>query len=301
MTEAIHKILLSVKGGASADSPGLRRVVDLARRAPLDVDLFSAVYEPHLQGYLGHDEIYESLRSRLVRERSDELGSLADALAKQGVQCSAAALWGHPHQVIVSRAVAGRADLVVIEGAGLEAELSHDDWQLIATCPVPLLIVRGDGSAAYRNIAAAVDPYQTRGKPQQLDAEILRCARAVQELTSARLTVVHCFTPASLFAPDPALDGAALDDVERTIEATRRDALCALVEQAGLPADSAVLARGRPDVVLAELTARGDADLVVLGTVSRSKLQSLVLGSTAERVLKSASGDVLLTRPPAAS
>jgi universal stress protein E len=301
MTATISKVLLSVHSGASAQSSAARRVLALARRARLEVELFSGVYEPHLQGYLGHDEIYESLHQRLVAERAAELKKLRSELAKQGLECSAsAAQWGRPYEVVADRALATGADLVVIERVGPRAELSHDDWQLIASCPVPLLVVLGDGAADYRTIAAAVDPYQTRGKPQELDFAILRCAGALQKLTSARLSVVHCFTPMSLFAPHPALDGAGLDDVERSIEGSRRVALRTLLEQAGMPAKSGELVRGWPASVLSVLADRGDAVLLVLGAVSRSKQQRLVVGSTAERVLKSASADVQLLRPPAA-
>lgn len=291
-----QKVLLVVHGGASADSPGVRRAAELARGAPMSVDLFSAVYEPALHGYMGHRELYESLRTRLVGDRRLELERLSDAVAGL-VPRSCDAKWGSPADTVPARAAETGAQLVIVDGSGPRAELTHDDWQLISNCAAPLLVVRSDGAAAWRNIVAAVDPYHEHGKPQELDAGILRHARAMQRLTSARLSAVHCFTPLSLFGEDVGLGGAMLDGVERELEAARREALDETVRQAGLSADSAVLSRGRPDEVLIDLAARGDADLLVLGTVSRGRLERLVIGSTAQRVLKSARCDVLLVRP----
>ncbi|MBN1237121.1 MAG: universal stress protein [Gammaproteobacteria bacterium] len=298
MTADITKILLAVRQGPSTDSPAVRRVIGLARRGRLEVELLDSAYEPSLEGYLGHDEIYEPLRRRLLAQRVEALQGLTARLQAEGLRCSPRAQWGRPEDTVPERAREGGAGLVVVDGGSPQADLAHRDWQLIARSPVPVLVVRSDGSRPWRTIAAAVDPYRAHGKPRDLDVEILRAARVMLKLSAASLKVVHCFTPVSLFAPDSALDGATLDSAEKAVEAARLEALNSLVTHAGLPAESAVLARGKPADVLCEMASGGAADLLVLGTVSRGRIGHLLVGSTAERVLKHGPGDVLLAPPP---
>lgn len=293
-------ILLLVGPATTRESGSVRRAEALARAAGAAVEVLGVVYEPHLEGYLGHGEIYAGLRERLVAERRGRAAAVAAGLGADGVRAHAHAVWAHPTSEGVCREAAqSGADLVVIEPGGDSGRLSHEDWRLISGCPAAVLVVRSGARASYSKIVAGVDPSHEHGKPPQLDLSILRAAKAIGALSGAPVEAVHCFTPLALFVPDSALDGIAIGDVERSLEAGRREDLLRLVQQVDLPADAATIVEGRPDVMLSR---QADTDaLLVLGNVSRGPIRSLLLGSTAERVLHSAGGDVLIVKPPGAA
>ncbi len=77
------------------NQPALRRALHCVDDGG-ELEVFSAVYEPMLEGYLGNKEIYEPLRSRVVREHRDRVAALARAAESWGVKAAGHAVWAHP-------------------------------------------------------------------------------------------------------------------------------------------------------------------------------------------------------------
>jgi universal stress protein E len=293
--------VLVLADGDDPNQPALRRALQCVDDKG-ELDIFTAVYEPLLEGYLGNKQIYESLRNRVVRERRERAAALARAAESWGVKASANALWAHPLAKAVADEIAERdSDLVVAApaelhpgGEGAAAGLSHSVWQLVVGCPAPMLVVKSDGQAKYRRIVAAVDPFHTHAKPAALDAEILRLARAMQVLHGAELTALHCYTPLEYFGADV----GPLPTQEAALTVARQEALHMLCRAAGIPSTAAKLVAGVPYTVLQALQRNGEADLIVMGALARGRLVEFLLGSTAERVLHHGRGDVLVVKPP---
>jgi universal stress protein E len=295
----MFKKILVLAAGTASDGCAVRRAASLAARTGAEIELYGVVHDPHLEGYLGHAEIYAPLRQRLVAERKSALEACAADLERQGLRASAQALWAHPVSDVGAReAVIGGADLVVIEPHGPGGKLSHDDFRLISMCPRPVLVARRKEAPPYGTVVAAVDPSRSRGKESGLDLAIAQAAQGMRGLFDARIELLHCYTPVTEIAADAAFDGVLVADVQRTFEAERREDMNRLAEQAGLPADAACIVTGRPADVLAERSETDHATLVVLGTVSRGPFLHFLVGSTAERVLRAEGGDVLVIKPP---
>lgn len=293
----LSKVLV-LADGDDPNQPALRRALQCVDDAG-EIDVFAAVYEPMLEGYLGNKAIYEPLRTRVVRDRRDRVAALARAAESWGVKASGNAVWAHPLGAAVAEEVAARGiELVVAVPAELHeggtprpGGLSHGVWQLVIGCPVPMLVVKSDGQAPYRHIVAAVDPFHTNAKPLALDAGILRAAKAVQARTGGQLTVLHCYTPFDYFGADfgsPIPEAALVEERER--------ALHGLCREAGIPETSARLVAGVPHTVLQGMQQRGEADLIVMGALARGRVAEFLLGSTAERVLHHGRGDVLVVK-----
>src|SRR5690606_24369943 len=189
-----RRILVVATGDDSQRA--LRRALQCASSST-EIEVLDVVYEPALEGYLGNTEVYEPLRQRLLSERQSRAASFAAAAESEGVRSTARAIFAHPlDRAVIAEALSTRADLVVLAPAlGASGGLSHADWRLTVSCPVPVLIVRSDGTAKYRNIVAAVDPFHAHAKSAALDAAILAKAKELQELTSAQLAVLYCYTP----------------------------------------------------------------------------------------------------------
>ncbi len=294
----IEKLLLLLEGGAGPDAAAVRRAALVAERARASVDVLALVHDPHLEGYLGHPEVYASLRERLLEDRRAAAETVAGALRERGLRAEARAVWGGPRPDAAAReAVNGRAGLLVMQPSGPDGRFSHADWRLVSDCPVPVLVARAPGREPYETVIAGVDPAREHGKPASLDLAVLAAAKLFRDLCAARLEIVHCFTPLALIVADSGLDAVMVDDVEGSLEAERREDFARLVAEAGLPAGAGTVVEGRPGEVLAE-RAQDSAVLLVVGAVSRGAIRSLFLGSTAERVLHVAAGDVLVVKPP---
>jgi universal stress protein E len=294
--------VLVLADGEDPNQPALRRALHCVDDGG-ELDVFSAVYEPMLEGYLGNKEIYEPLRSRVVRDYRDRVAGLARAAESWGVKAAGNAVWAHPLSRAVADEVAARGiDLVVAApaeshhgGGAASSGLSHGVWQLVTGCPVPILVVKSDGQAPYRRIVAAVDPFHTHAKPAALDAEILRVAKMLQaQAGSATLTVLHCYTPLDYFGADL----GPLPTQDAALAAARERAMTALCQEAGVPTTAVRLVAGVPHTVLQGLQQSGEADLIVMGALARGRLAEFLIGSTAERVLHHGRGDVLVVNPP---
>jgi len=296
--------VLVLTDGNDPGQPALRRALSCVAENG-EIEILAVVYEPMLEGYLGNKEIYEPLRQRVLAERREGANALARAVESQGVRAAAKAVWSHPmHAAVAAEVNANGIDLVVAApanlhqggGAARARGLTHSDWQVVTSCPAPLLIVKSDGQAKYRNVVAAVDPFHAHAKPADLDRGILRLAKSLQSLAGARLTALHCYLPVDYFGADltrvPARDPKFVDG--------RREALEALCAEAGVPADAARLVAGIPHATLQAMQQRGEADLIVIGALARGRFAELILGNTAERVLHDGSADVLVVTPQGA-
>ena len=288
--------ILAVPGSEDPEQPVLRRVRQCAGKSA-EIEIFDVAYEPLLEAYLGHKDVYEPLRRRVVDERCERAESLARGLTAAGCKASGRAVWDHPwHRVVADEARAFHADLVVAAPQhGHESGLTNGDWQLVVTSPAPMLVVRSDGARPYNRIVAAVDPFHEHAKPADLDTAILAQAKVLQQLTGAALTVRYCYTPISYFGADL----GTLPPVDPRLDERRREALRELVVSAGLPAGAARLEIGAAHTVLEDLVDTGEADLIVMGGLARGRIRELFIGSTTERVLQHGGADVLVVKPPA--
>jgi len=295
---ATFRKILVVPAGDAVEQPAVLRLRQLAGSATV-AECFEPVHEPHLDGYLGNTEIYAPLREAVVREKSAKLDALATAIAARGPQCHAVARWDRPRDNAIAReALAFGAELVIVTpDRARHGILSSSDWKLVSHCPAPILVVKGDGEKRYENVVAAVDPVHAHAKPGDLDDAIVAMAAKVAAVAKAKLALVHCFLPLSYYDTDD-IDRLPLKDAEDALEGSRRDALAALAQSAGLPESATELVAGKPEAIFESMAEEGRADLVVMGGLSRGMLADLLIGSTAERVLQHAACDVLIVKPP---
>jgi universal stress protein E len=279
--------MLVITRGCDLQQPAVRRAALCAGKTT-QLAMLDVVHEPLLDGYLGNKAIYEPLRTRVVAERGEQLRVLTAALEKEGLEATGTAIWDHPLDEAIARRVrAELTNIVVLAPAG---GLSASDWRVVATCPVPVLVVKQKPQRKYDRIVAAVDPLHAHAKPAELDLAILAQARELQAQTGAQLTVVHCFTSFEHLGAGVMRPASPAQEEDR-----RRKAVEALLANAGITAKVRV-EHGATHEVLARLAEQGEADLIVMGTLSRGRIKDWLIGSTAERVLHSVSADVLAVK-----
>ena len=287
----VRKILVIVRGASKAQ-PAVQRAVLLAG-PNTSLALLDLVHEPMLDSYMGNAAIYESLRKRVVDERAEGVQQLVAALRERGLDVEGKAVWDHPLDEAVAREVHSQsADLVLIAPASEGAGFTHSEWRLVSTCPVPVLVVKSQAQTKYRHIVAAVDPFHTHSKPDELDVAILAHAHDLQARMRATMTALHCFVPVEHFGYDLTTPVGDVSEV-----AVRRTAVEEVLRTSGLQASAARVEKGPTHEVIKELFDRGEADVVVMGVLARGRIKDWLIGSTAERVLQGVPVDVLAVKP----
>jgi universal stress protein E len=302
------KILLAIGHLEYPHRRALARTAELARRSGATVELFHSLGDPTYVRTLapgGGRELRSLLRETGGAAR-DRLRRLAASPLLRGLKVGVHAEWDHPpHAAIVRRAQRIGADLVVVEthGHGRAARwlFGSVDWELVRSCPCPLLIVRSRGTRRGGNVLAAIDPLHAHDKPARLDREILRQARGLTRLLEGTLHVAHVWLPLALVLPaSPAMAEPVYvpPEAARSYQRAIERGFGRLTRPLRLPAKQLHLARGEVEVELPAIARRARVSTVVMGAVSRSGLRSLIIGHTAQRLMDRLPSDILVIKPP---
>jgi len=272
--------------------PALDKVLTLARLADFDITLISAEYTQYLvEGYYFDAIDLPTLRQEFLDERKQTLENLAGPLRDKGLTVDTLSVWGHPaYEVVIREAIKLGADLMVQHtrqhSALSRMILTHNDWQLVRCCPMPLLLVKEKPWKQRPAILAAVDPKHTRHKPQELDRKILRIATDLAELTEGDTFVMHSYSQIPLSG----------NYLKQAREEHRR-AFEELLSEFDIPESQCHLTEEAAEFALSELERDLQADVVVMGAISRSILSDVFIGNTTEKVLDFLECDVMIVKP----
>jgi universal stress protein E len=301
--------ILAVLDPTATRQPALARAATLARRAGSVLELFICDFDPSLTGQPFFDtDRLRRLREGFVSERLVYLEEAARDLRAGGLEVETHVRWDNPvYRGIVRRVEESSPDLVVKDThhhTALRRTLyTHTDWNLIRTCPVPLLLAKDGDWPGVPQVLAALDPGHHGDKPAALDHDILDWAQRFAALLGGEVHAVHAFFPAALVAASTAMGGPPLvsgGTVADIVEGERRrigEMLGGIVAAHALAPERVRLEQGAASEVLPRVADELPASLMIMGAVSRSRLQEVFLGSTAERVLDRAACDLLVVKP----
>jgi universal stress protein E len=300
--------LLVIVDPADEQDTVLERAAWLARRLEAPVDL-RAYYQavPGLGEQFIDSRVMEMAIEQMRREKLDRLEKLAGPLRAGGLTVTTDAVAGSPLGEHILTDVLQLGPRMLLKSADHHIPLSRTffsetDWQLIRTCPCPLLMVRrGHAMPERPGVLAAVDPLHEHDKPAALDETILAAAAELAEIIGARLDVVHCYDVAPLvsgMSASPMLPAPLqTEEFVESLRAHHRKALDELVDGAGIPPDQVHLLEGAARWRLPEFCEEIDADIVVMGAVSRSAIERVFIGALAEKVLDRLPCDLMIVKP----
>ena len=168
-----------------------------------------------------------------------------------------AAEWDFPaYEAVVRRADRVKADLIVAERhAGRHFAPWHlhlNDWELLRSSRVPVLLVKSSGAYRHPVVLAAVDPALFE-KPAKLDDVILHVGAAVTHALRGTLHVAH--------AHPSVLGGTMPRDAFSPEKAARMNS------------GFITAAKAQLDRLLRSATIPRSSDIVVMGALSRSGLK----------------------------
>jgi universal stress protein E len=281
----------------------------LARASGASLELFACDFDPSLTGapFFDTDEL-RRMREEFVAERAEYLEGLAEELRLTDLEVATHVHWDNPlYEGILRRVREFPPDLVVKDThyhSPLRRSLfTNTDWQLVRSCPVPLLLARQTDWPARPLVLAALDPDRRHDKPAALDGDILDTANVLARALGGTVEAVHAFFPAALLAATSGMAGApiAADMTLTDLLETERQRVTADVREVaragGLEPSAVRVLQGSAADLLPRHAEATHAAMMVMGAVARGRVRELFIGSTAERVLDRLSCDVLVVKP----
>ena len=172
---------------------------------------------------------------------------------------------------------------------------SSTDWNLIRTCPFPLLLVNDARPLKGRNIIAAVRFGEQDADHDNLNHIIMSQAVAVSKLYESRIHVVSAAPRSSNLGPNTPTKSCDQGMTDKSGQDCQSQAV-ELAREFDVPEDRVTVMEGQAEVVVDKLAKQLDAGVVIVGTVARSGLVGLFIGNTAERVLEEISTDILVLK-----
>jgi universal stress protein E len=301
----IRRILFAVKDPGARRQPGLVKAIAIAKSFGASLEVFHALTAPLFTGRETLTRMtLATLRQHTVERTRARLEKFAALAKRSGVTLSAAAEWDYPpHEAIVRRAAATKADLIMAEchrGHRTRPWLIHlTDWELLRSSALPVLLLKN--ARRYRRpvVLAAVDPSHAHAKPARLDADILAAGALFSVAMHGRLHTMHALNPRlnAMLLGDPSINASAIAMECERLELQGRQAFETFMKAMDIaPARQHVVNR-EPAIAIPAVARSTGAALVVMGAVSRSGLGRVFIGNTAERVLDTLPCDVLVLKP----
>jgi len=225
---------------------------------------------------------YDDVDRELKQNAERRLDELVNEAQKRGARASGFVVFGDPYEAISRVAKSEGADLVVMGTHGRNAiarlVIGSVASRVIATCPCPVLTVRGSAPLTRRILVATDFSPCSEAAWQE--------ALALAGRRGARLTLVHAYeAPTSL--QTATVSPAAYEEWDRKTVAAAKFRLASWLRQAGrlaIEAESRVFSGPAEDAIV-ETAAALPAELVVVGTHGRRGLDRLLMGSVSANVV----------------
>jgi len=281
----MHKLIsiLVVADRSSADQVLLEKAVLLARRVGAQIHLFSCDAQlAHTLRHSGDPKEAEKAWNAGVADRRAYLESLRTAVGAPDLYLLVEATCDGPLcDVISKKALECNADLVMKSPSGAHPlrglAFDTNDWQLMRTCPVTMMLVRERPWHEPPRFAALVDVGDTQGE---------RLAETI--VHTSEYFALGCQGSLELVYSDPADDGALRRRHTAALERLAREYH---IGEANLH----VLA-GDPHNTLTELVARRAYDVVMLGALTHRRGFAALIGTLTSQLMDGVRSDLVLVK-----
>ncbi|MEK1942446.1 MAG: universal stress protein [Pseudomonas sp.] len=230
------------------------------------------------------------------KEAGDYLKRCRDELFTEGYIVSSQQMsLGKPHKDVIAVQQARNCQIVikqhVPESVLRRALITPDDWQLLRSCPVPVLMIKTDKPWQGGAVLAAVDVGNSDGEHRALNTGIISASQDIAALALCNLHVVCAHPSPMLSSADPVFQ------LKETIQQRYRDRLAEIQEEFLLDDDRIHLMQGPAEAIIPYVANKLKVGLTVIGSVGRTGLSASLLGNTAEKILDVLECDVLVIKP----
>ena len=276
------KSILVVVERTAEPSALIRRAIRLAEPFGARLELFLCDSE---QAYvLGHSYDRHGIlaaRNASVSESRRYLSGLRDS-AGAGVEMSIDAECESPlYESVVRKVLRSAPDIVVKAMGAATARASGapdpNDWQLMRTCPVTLMLTHARSWRDAPRLAAAIDV--SDAEPEDLAKSVMETSVLLAGCSRGELHVVYG-------EKDPGADSRS-----------RRDKLHRLCGEAGVAQDRTHVLSGEPERTLPAFLREQGFDALVLGALSHRSTGTTPVGTLTSTLLETLDCDFVLVKP----
>src|SRR6185312_6044674 len=277
--------ILVVLDRSGRDAPLVNKALVLARELNARIELFSCDAEHEYALKRSYDRRgVEAARQKCVADLNDYLRRLSYLVTAQDVAVSIDVVCESPlYEGIVHKVFKTCPDLVMKAaasgGAAGRSALDANDWELVRTCPVPLLLSRGRAWAPRPRIAAAVDV--SGEETPRLLQRILQSAAYLSEGCNGELDLVFGERSGAA-APTEKAHAAKLHNLAQEVQ---------------LAADRGWRLTGDPATTLRAFAAEQQPDVLVIGALTHQARDAGHVGTLTRKLVDTLDCDFVLLRP----
>lgn len=276
--------ILVVLDRSPRDTPLLTKALLLARELNARIELFSCdTQHEYARQNVSDQRGVETARQNAVADLYDYLRRLSHSVTAQNVAVTIDVVCKSLlHEGIVHKVFKSCPDLVMkAAGSGRSAgrpTLDANDWQLVRTCPVPLMLSRGGAWSSRPRFAAAVD--MSEEETPGLLERILRSAAYLSDGCRGELDLVfgEC---SSASGPSGKSHTAKLRNLARELH---------------LGDDRVWTLTGDPAATLPAFAAKRQSDVLVLGALAHQTHPTTLVGTLTRKLMDTLDCDFLLLR-----
>jgi universal stress protein E len=288
--------------GDDPDEAGyvLDKTATLARGSGARVHVVRVVYEGIADLSASAIDAAADLKSFILESEESVTEDMVERARQDLPGLETATLWNPRAWEGVLHAAAQTGAGLIIKGASRHPRLGEivrtpDDWNLLRSSEVPVMLVKPQAWLGEREVVCALDPFDDAH--DDLNLALLRAGDALCRVLQGSLHLVAAYPLFERWAGE--LGGLRdYDALKRDVEQEIRDRIVALADQAGVSYERLYADEGRPEHVIAALAEDLGAELVVVGTHARQGLKGLVLGNTSERLVHHLTTDVVTVHAP---
>lgn len=277
--------ILVVLDRSARDTHLVTKALVLARELNARLELFACDTEHEYalrHTYDGHG--IEAARQSSIADLCDYLRRLSHVVTAQKVAVSFDVVCESPlYEGIVRKVFRSCPDLVMkaaaSESSAGRPTLDSNDWQLVRTCPVPLMLSRGDAWSTRPRFAAAVDvsEEETFGMLQR----ILRSAAYLSAGCRGELDLVF----------------GERSDADAPSGKAHAAKLRKLAQEVHLGPDRVWTLTGDPAATLPAFVAKQHPDVLVLGALTHQAHVTELVGTLTRKLMDTLECDFILLRP----
>jgi len=268
----------------TGDVPGLmRKALVLARALGARLELFLCDSEQaYVLGHAYDREVVQGARAASVAAARRYLTDLRESIDEDGVDIAIDAQCESPlYESVVRKVLRSAPDLVIKAIAATDARKHRppdpNDWQLMRTCPVTLILT---GSREWRyppRFAAAVDV--SEAETEEVARSVMEAAVVLAEASAAKLHVLY-------------------GEAAAAIQPARREKLRTLCDEAGIAPERMYILAGEPERILPLFVREQRYDALVLGALAHRAAGTTPVGTLTSTLLDALDCDFVLVKPP---
>ena len=289
------------------EQPALSRAIELAKRFDASIELFLVVYHSGLAPkWFNQEHPQEQIINNYLKTKQRWLDTYLCQISSENISVSSDVRWHKPlYAEILKKITECHAD-IVIKSTHQHPVLNRllftpNDWQLLKSCPVPLLLAKHTTPSAYKNVMASVDLEKSEDERRDLDKVILDTNAMMSEYYNAVAHVIHAFDPMGhelwpgehinilgMDVPSYAYQGNQLHLKEQ-----HEKELTQLVEHYALDEENIHFEEGLASNLIVDVAKDENIDLLVMGV----RFHSGFVSTTAEKILDEVNCDILAIKP----